>query len=436
MRYAIYQGLDITYPKLVSLHDALPRETDMTKSGEQEMFYRTRLNPSINLFDYMDKNRNASNEKLSQELKREREVRYPNRQKIELLEKMIEHPDSEGRNAIREEYLQNMKENLRKYLSLYRETLDTYPYRELADPKAMEERSKQMAEIKEQIKPVLDQLLKDSALREARVYMLKEDRNLLRPEDKPREIIGYVVPKTREEALQRIIDIDKKNWEMKPYIEAKQQISKGNEFFTGNINDYMANPQMVRQEIREFLKFMDGFQIDTSCLGDKRRTAYEGIRHDLETIAGQEPTSQLTTDDYINITSMANTIVNTHLYALGAKPEFSRFSGTPDMEGDYFNRDWERAQLIKDLAEFERKEEKSKSTMPRAEQGKTEASKRDRIDLKDLSREAAKAGETPSIRQRSRSMSSGQMQRQTRERSKSEPAPVKPELQKDGGPKR
>lgn len=142
------------------------------------------------------------------------------------------------------------------------------------------------------------------------------------------------------------------------------------------------------------------------------------------------------TDDYINITSMANTIVNTHLYALGAKPEFSRFSGTPDMEGDYFNRDWERAQLIKDLAEFERKEEKSKSTMPRAEQGKTEASKRDRIDLKDLSREAEKAGETPSIRQRSRSMSSGQMQRQTRERSKSEPAPVKPELQKDGGPKR
>ncbi len=197
-----------------------------------------------------------------------------------------------------------------------------------------------------------------------------------------------------------------------------------------------SNPQMVRQEIREFLKFMDGFQIDTSCLGDKRRTAYEGIRHDLETIAGQEPTSQLTTDDYINITSMANTIVNTHLYALGAKPEFPRFSGTPDMESDYFNRDWERAQLIKDLAEFERKEEKSKSTMPRAEQGKTEASKRDRIDLKDLSREAEKAGETPSIRQRSRSMSSGQMQRQTRERSKSEPAPVKPELQKDGGPKR
>lgn len=79
---------------------------------------------------------------------------------------------------------------------------------------------------------------------------------------------------------------------------------------------------------------------------------------------------------------------------------------------------------------------REEATLAGAERDKAGASKRDKVDLKELSREAAKAGEMPSARQRSRSMSSQQTQRQTRERSNSEPAAVKPAPQKQDGPSR
>lgn len=429
---------DITHPKFNSLHEALPLDSDKSKSNNLNRIYSTQVMSSLRLFEFAERAREMSKEELSENLQTERTYKHQDPQKIELLEKLVEHSDPEGRQRIRDEYLQKLRGGIREYLTVYKEALDTHPYRELATPDAMAERSRQLTELRGQMQQVPDEVLKAAALREARVYMLKEDHGVLQPEDQPRERTGYVAPQTREEALQRIADIDRQNLEAKPYMEAKERVMKGKSFFNGDPTEARP-PHLVRLEIREFLQYMDGLQIDTSALGEKEREAYNGVRKQMETIAEQEPTAPLTID-YAEISGLGNAVVNANAVALDSRQEFVRISKSDSIEKQYFLNSGERARLIRDLAGLERQEEKTKGKMPEAEQekgkDKTEASKRDRVDLKALTREAAEAGETTSARQRSRSLSSDQTQRQTRERSKSESAAEKPAPQKQDGPKR
>ena len=176
-----------------------------------------------------------------------------------------------------------------EYAGAYKAALDRWPHRELANPEAMAGRKAGIEVLSAQLVQVPDEVYRRAAEAEAleqdgiEVHggTVKPLLNEWRPEP-----ASFLPPETREEALQRIVEIDKTFELHKRYMQDASIVASAKMLFISGIDETMPVHE-IRQDIRDTLAHIERLNISVEHLPQAMQQEYARHMETLRQFADQ-----------------------------------------------------------------------------------------------------------------------------------------------------
>lgn len=294
--------------------------------------------------------------------------------RLEAVDRLLEAKTPQEREKVTEDILAEFKSGAQVYLEQCEYTLNCHPCGEMT-PEQIQEKEKRIQELGTEVTPIPRELLQERAMEEARLNQFMEmngaDRRPLikKVNEVERLHPDYIPPATKEEALERISELDAKYGSEIQFLERRDMAAN---FSSGGLAILdKHNPYESKEQAAITLLYMDSIPIDTSGLSDKDKQKLADGRTFMESIA-QAKAGTVSLNDENNTGIVLGEVYGE---ALKTDPACARAANKGLEYANAFREQKELRQiLLDDLKELVKKEP-VKDMKAEAEKGKAEPGK-------------------------------------------------------------
>lgn len=302
--------------------------------------------------------------------------------RLEAVDRLLDAKTPQEREKVMEDVLAEFKRGAQAHLEQCEYTLNCHPCGEMT-PEQIQEKEKRIQELETEFTPIPRELLQERAMEEARLNQFKEmngeDR---RPQIKKFNQVerlhpDYIPPATKEEALERIGELDAKYGSEIQYLDRREMVKNFRSQSLSVIDE--SDPYWAKEQAAMTLQYMDSIPVDVSGLSNKEKQALAEGRSAMEALAGARAGTVSLADS--NIKGIG--ISSAYEAALKTDPACAKAAVKGAEYAQNFNVQWEMRQLLMDdLKELVKKEpvkdmkaEAEKTAPGKAAPGKAEAEK-------------------------------------------------------------
>lgn len=338
---------DVLFPQLDSLIGGFPFDFDKTVISNVQATFKTSVKPAFSALEFAE---TLANAQTAQERENIIKKAFVIPKSLEGRIDILSTGSQEQKEELLTEMRENLKTGLRDLTNQYRVGLEQYPHKDLITPEAVQQRDQQITLLQSQLEPVPNELRIQSIEAEALVLDGRELYGDVPKLDDAR--IDYQPPKTREEALNRIVEIDARNALTERYLN-EQEHTIARKFLFAMASDPNQPSHLTRQDLRDTLNYIQSMQLPFDCLPSATQNECQQLETVLQNIAAQ-PLSDPIPD---NFDETFSAYFSACLMTVDAKPEYAPIAqdithAIYSNGADKLNRE----HLMKDLRAFDKEE--------------------------------------------------------------------------------